>query len=118
MDLLLPLDANVYHHASMRALRMIFERPNLRVFQHPEMLHAKLLQAYDADGAIRFSFFGSANLKRYSLHALGELNALVTLPELNGKLRAALDGLFAESQRVTRPPYYRRVQAIFEENLG
>jgi phosphatidylserine/phosphatidylglycerophosphate/cardiolipin synthase-like enzyme len=117
LDLLLPLKANVYHQANMKALRTILHYPTLRVFQHPEMLHAKLLQAEGEEGVL-FTYFGSANLKRYSLHVLGELNLLVTLPDLNRKLETALDGLFAESQQVTKAPGYRRVQAIFEENLG
>lgn len=117
VELLMPKLANVYHDANLMSLERILPHPGLRAFAYPEMLHAKVSLAYGREG-LRAAFFGSANLKRYSLNVLGELNALVTLPTLNADLESAVDALFAESEEITGPLRYWRLKAVVEERLG
>lgn len=117
VELLMPKKANVYHDANVMALRTILADPNLHAFAHPDMLHAKVTLAY-GPGTLRYAFLGSANLKRYSLELLGELNALVTDAAVNASIEQAIDALFSEATPITEPPRYWRVKAIVEEGLG
>lgn len=121
LDLVLPLRANVYHHANMKTLRHLLKKKNgqLRVFLCPAMLHAKVLQARDQHGKT-LSFLGSANLKRNSFYRFGELNALISDQRFNDALAGDLAALMDTSQRVSHGSAvrYSRVFAFFEECLG
>ncbi len=117
VDLLLAQEANVYHHANMRALCSLLDADGFRAYLHPDMVHAKVLLAHDVDGPRR-AFLGSANLKQNSLCKFKELNALVDAPAFVADLDDALDALFAEADPVTEPPPYNPARALIEQSLG
>jgi len=116
IDLILPRRANVYPHANMLALRHLLRvGGELRAYLHPDMVHAKALVT---DGAAPAAFIGSANLKRNSFRLLGELNALITDAGFVDDLRAELQKLIAESERVSEAPKFSMAVALVEERLG
>lgn len=117
VEFLLPGLANVYQDSNFMALETILPEPGFRAFACPEMLHAKVALAYAGD-ELDCAFFGSANLKRYSLRYLGELNAFARGIPLAYELEAATAALFAESEPIELPIRYWRLKAIVEERLG
>lgn len=136
VDLLLPARANVYAHENLKAAQTLVDAdwPSLRLYLHPEMVHAKATLAWEdgpagaADGAI--AFLGSANLVRGSLNLpvhcgllpYDELNVLVRDPAFCNVLNASMDDLFAQAKPVQRgqqliaeSEWYEEVRAQREE---
>ncbi|MBL4849096.1 MAG: phosphatidylserine/phosphatidylglycerophosphate/cardiolipin synthase family protein [Planctomycetes bacterium] len=117
VEFMLPKLANVYQDSNLMALEALLPDENFHAVACPHMLHAKVTLAYGADG-LRTIFFGSANLKRYSLLYLGELNAFVNHPALMKTLEDAVNALYEESEPITEAPRYWRLKAVVEERLG
>ncbi len=118
VELILPQQANVYHHANMRALSLLLrDAPGLRARLLPDMLHAKALLAWSGEGE-RLAFLGSTNLKRNSFRMLGELNALITERPFCDQLEGALERLWEEATPVEEPPRYNAAMARIEERFG
>jgi phosphatidylserine/phosphatidylglycerophosphate/cardiolipin synthase-like enzyme len=117
LELILPRRANVYQHANMRALVSLL-RKGVRAHLVPGMLHAKALLAWSDTGARTAAFLGSANLKRNSLVAHGEMNALVTDEAFTLALERALDALVADGEPVSTALPYNLLYASAEELFG
>ncbi len=116
LELLVPDRANVYQEANMRALALLMAAGPVRMLGCRDMLHAKMLLAWDAAGA-RTAFLGSANLKRTSFRMFGEVNVLSTDPELTFAVENALE-VFARASDPIRAPRYRPTLAAIEDYIG
>jgi phosphatidylserine/phosphatidylglycerophosphate/cardiolipin synthase-like enzyme len=116
LDLILPARANVYHDANMRALASLMTAGPVRALGCRDMMHAKILLAWDAAGAAT-TFLGSANLKRNSFRTFGELNILTTDRELTAAVERIMDSIASASDPILTPRYRSTVAAI-EERLG
>lgn len=117
VEFMLPKLANVYQDSNLMALETLLGEENFHAVGCPHMLHAKVALAYGKEG-LKSVFFGSANLKRYSLLYLGEVNAFVTEPDLAKSLEDAVNALYAESEPIPGPVKYWRLKAVVEEKLG
>ena len=127
VELLLPARANVYAHENLKAAQTLLDRgwPGLRLYLHPEMVHAKATLARPAEEAAgvgvgegkgegvaaddaAVAFLGSANLVRGSMNLpvhcgllpYDELNVLVRDTAFCDALDASMDGLFERATRI------------------
>ena len=120
--LLLPERANVYAHENVKAAQTLLDArwPNLELYLHPEMVHAKAMLAWEVDAtadgssgaaeaaAPTVAFLGSANLVRGSLNLpvhcgllpYDELNVLIRERAFCETLEASMAELFAQARRV------------------
>lgn len=120
--LLLPERANVYAHENVKAAQTLLDArwPNLELYLHPEMVHAKAMLAWEVDAtadgssgaagaaAPTVAFLGSANLVRGSLNLpvhcgllpYDELNVLIRERTFCETLEASMAKLFAQARRV------------------
>ena len=127
VELLLPARANVYAHENLKAAQTLLDRgwPGLRLYLHPEMVHAKATLARPAEEAAgvgvgegkgegvaaddaAVAFLGSANLVRGSMNLpvhcgllpYDELNVLVRDTAFCDALDASMDDLFERATRI------------------
>ncbi len=84
----------------------------IKVFEYPEMIHAKLLFVDDEK-----SFFGSANFNKQAAEKLWELNYYdpIANSPLNKKLKRQLEADIRKSKQVFIESLpYNKVKAILE----
>ncbi len=116
VTLVLPARANVYHNANVRIINALVQRfPNIEVYCHEQMVHAKSIWASGPNGTL--SFLGSANLKRNSMILLSEFNGIVRNQDFNKKLQEGIEAIISESSRY-QPVRYNRILSRLEELLG
>jgi phosphatidylserine/phosphatidylglycerophosphate/cardiolipin synthase-like enzyme len=102
--------------------------PNLSLYLHPEMVHAKATLARSSDKDL--AFIGSANLVRGSLNLpvhcgllpYDELNVLTSETSITSSLDASMETLFKEARLVGKgeqlldaSEWYSEPRACWEE---
>ena len=130
VELLIPARPNVYANENLRAAQTLVDAdwPNLSLYLHPEMVHAKATLARSSDKDL--AFIGSANLVRGSLNLpvhcgllpYDELNVLTSETSITSSLDASMETLFKEARLVGKgeqlldaSEWYSEPRACWEE---
>jgi phosphatidylserine/phosphatidylglycerophosphate/cardiolipin synthase-like enzyme len=111
--LVVPAQANVYHHANLRALKAL-QADGLEVRVAKGMLHAKAFVAERASGE-RAAWVGSANLKRNSFRLFGELCVFTLDATFAGDLERAIASF---DDGPLEAPRFNPLYAAVEERFG
>ena len=105
--LLLPERANVYAHENVKAAQTLLDArwPNLELYLHPEMVHAKAMLAWEvdatADGSSGAAEAAAPTLPVHcGLLPYDELNVLIRERAFCETLEASMAELFAQARRV------------------